>query len=197
MKSCRGLSEFWFHIRSDYDTYQSRKEYIFREFAPLLDYLEGIPPDTSKALFAVLDTLPGWVAVTEEWHKACSRVKRDPAGAITSARTLLECVCKHILEDSNIPYKDSDPLPNLYHKVVAHLNLAPSQHSEELFKRILGGSQTVVDGLAALRNDQGDAHGKGPRGYRPVARHAELAVGFAGSIASFLIMTWQQRKESK
>jgi len=52
----------------------------------------------------------------------------------------------------------------------------------------------VVNELAALRNDQGDAHGKGQKAYRPTARHAELAVGFAGTIASFLVATWQQRK---
>jgi len=77
---------------------------------------------------------------------------------------------------------------------VQELNLAPGQHQEEGFKKILGNAQAVVNELAALRNDQGDAHGKGRKAYRPAARHAELAVGFAGTIASFLVSTWQQRK---
>ena len=71
---------------------------------------------------------------------------------------------------------------------------APSQPREEAVKKIPGTAQAVVNGLAALRNEQGDAHGKGQKAYRPAARHAELAVGFAGTIASFLVSTWQQRK---
>jgi len=194
VRSCRTLEEFWHHIRDSYPNYQSRRDYLHREFTPLLDFLEGIPPEAGQPLFSILNTLPDWEHVTHDWNKARRRLASDPDGAITSARALLESVCKHILDDAGIGYKADDSLPNLYYLTVQELNLAPGQHQEEGFKKILGNAQAVVNELAALRNDQGDAHGKGRKAYRPAARHAELAVGFAGTIASFLVSTWQQRK---
>jgi hypothetical protein len=38
-------------------------------------------------------------SVSEMWHKALDRRTDDPDGAITAARTLLETVCKHILDE--------------------------------------------------------------------------------------------------
>jgi Abortive infection C-terminus len=71
---------------------------------------------------------------------------------------------------------------------------ATSQHSETIFKQILGGCTAVVEGLGALRNKLGDSHGKGPNRAKPYTRHAELAVNLAGSMATFLIETWEHRK---
>lgn len=41
--------------------------------------------------------------VADLWQKALDRRQRDPEGAITAARTLLESVCKLILDDLAIP----------------------------------------------------------------------------------------------
>ncbi|WP_042491478.1 abortive infection family protein, partial [Sphingomonas parapaucimobilis] len=59
---------------------------------------------------------------------------------------------------------------------------------------ILGNCQSVVESLGALRNKLGDAHGGGPKRARPAARHAELAVNLAGSMATFLVATWETRR---
>jgi hypothetical protein len=89
-------------------------------------------------------------------------------------------------------YSDKDDLPALYKATATHLNIAPSQHTEETFKRILGGATNVVEGLGSLRNKIGDAHGKGGKPVRPSARHAQLAVNLAGTVATFIIETWQE-----
>ena len=73
-------------------------------------------------------------------------------------------------------------------------NLAPSQHTEEAFKKILGGAHSIVDGLANLRNRLGDAHGQGKHPVKPLPRHAELAVNMAGSVASFMLATFEAKK---
>ncbi len=132
--------------------------------------------------------------VHNAWEKALERRASDPDGAITSAKTLLETVCKHIIEEAGDSYGRKDDLPKLYNTAAEHLNLAPSQHNEEVFKRILGNCQSVVNNLAGLRNKLGDSHGQGKRYVKPQARHAELAVNLAGSMAMFLISTWNQRK---
>jgi len=109
------------------------------------------------------------------------------------ARTLLESTLKTILDDRTVTYKESDDLPALYRAVGAELALAPGAYSEESFKQILGGCNSVVVGLGSLRNKAGDAHGSGRKTYRPAARHATLAVNLAGSMALFLIETHEAR----
>ena len=99
-----------------------------------------------------------------------------------------------LLDDLAIPAADQDDLPALYRKLSKGLKLAPDDHSEQVFKQILGNCQSVVESLGALRNKLGDAHGGGPKRARPAARHAELAVNLAGSMATFLIATWDAKR---
>jgi hypothetical protein len=127
------------------------------------------------------------------WSKALDRIDADPEGAITAARTLVETVCKHILTEDGVPYDDDADLPKLYRAVADHLRLSPAQHTEDVVKRILGGAQSVVEGLGTLRNRWSDSHGQGPRAIRPLPRHARLAVNMAGTLAAFLLDTWRDR----
>jgi hypothetical protein len=128
------------------------------------------------------------------WTAALDRRSTDSAGAITLARTLLEDVCRWLLDELDEEHADQDDLPSLYRKLAKALKLAPDDHSEQVFKQILGSCQQVVEQLGALRSKLGDAHGGGPRRAKPAARHAELAVNLAGSMAAFLLATWEARK---
>jgi hypothetical protein len=132
--------------------------------------------------------------VHHAWQKALDRRVSDPEGAITAAKTLVETVCKHIIEQAGSSYGENDGLPKLYATAAEQLNLAPTQHSEHVFRAILGNCQAVVRNLAGLRNKLGDAHGQGRRPVRPQARHAELAVNLAGSMAMFLVSTWADKQ---
>jgi hypothetical protein len=130
------------------------------------------------------------------WQKALERRTKDPEGAITAAKTLLETVCKHILDEGGTDYGPNDDLPKLYSAASEQLNLAPSQHSESVFKQILGNCHSIVSNLAGLRNKLGDSHGQGKKYVKPQPRHAELAVNLAGSTAMFLVATWDSRKSN-
>jgi len=171
--------------------WQPRRVFIWEAFAPLLDYLEGknrAPADSSiSQILASLDQ----ESVIRVWNKALERRDLDPDGAITAARTLLESVCKLVIEESGKSYGEKDDLPKLYYQTADILNLAPSQHTEKIFRIILGGCQEVVNGLGTLRNKIGDAHGQGGKSVRPSSRHAALAVNLAGSMATFIVETWQ------
>ncbi|MBC9031824.1 abortive infection family protein [Sphingomonas sp. JC676] len=127
------------------------------------------------------------------WSAALDRRAHDPAGAITLARTLLEDVCRWLLDELGESASDQDDLPALYRKLAKALKLAPDDHSEQVFKQILGSCQSVVESLGALRNKLGDAHGGGRKRAKPAARHAELAVNLSGSMATFLVATWDAR----
>lgn len=127
-----------------------------------------------------------------QWEKAIERKQTDPEGAITMARTLIESLLKHILDEQNIDHGESMELSELYKEVAKLLNLAPEQHQEKIFKQILGGANGVVSGLGAMRNKLGDAHGGVKTKVRPKERHSELAVNLAGSIAIFIYKTYQE-----
>lgn len=152
----------------------------------LLLQMLGGSPIALPVESARLDT----AAIQESWRKGLERIPTDPKGAITAART----VCKHILDERGVEYGDNADLPKLYGLTSKELNLAPSQHTEEAFKKILGGAHSIVDGLTNLRNRLGDAHGQGKRPVKPLPRHAELAVNMAGSVASFLLATFEAIK---
>ncbi len=195
VRTCRNLGEFWEFIKSRFGTYAERRAYLRQEFEPLLNYLEGNEQGVmSQTADLALQSMTA-EAIGDLWRRMLDRRERDPEGAITAGRTLVESVCKHILDDLGEPYDDSAELPALFKTVAVKLNLAPEQHMEPTFKQILGGCVSIVNGLAALRNRLSDAHGKGPRAARPSARHAELAVNVAGTASAFLISTWTARKE--
>ena len=192
--TCRSPAEFWGFIKSKFGHYHERREFIRQEFDPVLSMLEleSRSPNDENVSAALQRSSSAYVQ--EAWRKALERRAADPEGAITAARTLLESVCKHILDENGMVYKESEELPKLYSLVATQLNLSPSQHAEQVFKQILGSCQSVVEGLGALRNRLSDAHGKGRSGARPLPRHAELAVNLAGTMATFLVDTWQARK---
>lgn len=127
------------------------------------------------------------------WVKALDRRGTDPEGAVTAARTLLETVCKRVVEEAGGEYGPSDDLPKLWRNAATYLNLAPDQHTEKAFKTILGSCEAIVNSLSNLRNRLSDAHGKGRKPVRPLRRHAELAVNLAGVMATYLISTWEAR----
>jgi hypothetical protein len=188
VRTCGDLAQFWGYIKK-LTTYDERRQHIWAGFRPVLDYLEAMaltPSDepTSEALTAFDAD-----EVSVAWQRALDRRSTDPEAAITAARTLLESVCKHVIDDQGGTHGSHDDLPKLFRTAAGLLNLAPDQHSEDVFRQILGGCQTVVHGLGALRNKLGDAHGKGRRQVKPSARHAELAVNLAGAMATFLIAT--------
>jgi hypothetical protein len=145
--ACRSLEQFWFFIKAEYAHYQERREFLWSEFRPLIRRLEATtsgPADTS--VLVVLERLDA-VHVHEAWERALARRAEDPEGAITVAKTLLESVSKSILDDLGVAYEDDADLPKLYRLVSEQLNLAPSQHTEQVFKQILGGCKSVVEGL--------------------------------------------------
>jgi hypothetical protein len=195
VKTCRTKLQFWGYIQPTSKTYKGRRENIYGAFQRLLDFLEkSVSAPADKNITGVLEKFDA-AYVNAAWAKALERRTTDPEGAITSARTLLESVCKHILDEEQVSYDDKDDIPKLYRKTAEKLNIAPSQHTEEVFKMILGGCTAVVEGLGTLRNRLSDAHGKGKIAAKPQPRHAELAVNLSGALTQFVLSTWDARND--
>ena len=195
VRRCRDQGQFWQLIKNKFGSYRERREYIWNSFRPLLEFLET--QDRTPGVAPITEALEGFDPenVKAAWQKALDRRAADPEGAITAARMLLETVCKHILDEApGVTYADDADLPKLWALTAEVLNLAPSQHQEPIFRAILGNCQSVVNHLGAIRNKIGDAHGQGRRPVKPKARHAELAVNLAGTMAAFVVATWKERQ---
>lgn len=185
----QSLNMFWDKQLCKFSSYKERREYVYDLFKNLLIELESLkdfPLDeiTSNSLSLNF--------IDEYWRKALERRNSEPEGAITMARTLLEATCKKILNELKESYSDKDDLPKLYKTLAEKLNLSPDKQTEQIFKQILGGCQSVVSGLGSLRNKHSDAHGIIKKSYKPSTRHAELAVNLAGTMATFLFETYKE-----
>ncbi len=194
IRTCRDESELWGFIKPKFGSYQERRDYWRDEFNPVLDYLESLDRSpTNTVVSAELKRL-GYDAILADWNKALDRTATDADGALTTARSMIEATCKHILDEAGIQYEQSADLPALYKATAKSMNLAPEQHTEDMFKRVLGGCTSVVEGLGAIRSKLGDAHGKGKKQAKPLRIHSDLAVNLAGAMCVFLLQTWELRK---
>ena len=198
VRNHRDLSAFWPFIKQLAPTYSERRQIISKAFTVLLDELEGLTQMPADSLSSTVLSSFDAEGVNSVWAKALDRRVSDPEGAITIARTLLEAVCKRILDERAISYIEKDDLPKLYGMVAKALNLAPTQHAEEAIKAILGGVMNVVNGIGTLRNKLSDAHGRGGKvPVRPSPRHASLAVNMAGAVAVFIVETHLQQSNKQ
>lgn len=194
IKRYRDTDQFWQFIKYEFTNYADRRKFIWDSFFPLIEYLET--NDRTPTVAVVTDSLKSfsYESIYDIWQKALDRRNDDPEGAITAARTLLETTCKHILDDMDVTYKEDADLPKLYAACAEVLKLAPNQYEEELFKSVLGNCQSIVNNIGAIRNRIGDAHGKGRKALKPKPKHAELVVNLAGTMASFLVNTFNEQR---
>lgn len=194
VRTTQDKAAMWAFLKGLSGQWEPRRQFVREQFTQLIDRLERSPAPADAIVTASLQRFDA-EGIKDAWNKALSRREADPAGAITAARTMLETVCKHLLEnaDGSATYSPKDDLPKLYRQASELLNIAPSQHSEDAFKRILGSAASIVEGLGTLRNKLGDAHASGGRPVKPAPRHAALAVNMAGSMALFLIETADAR----
>jgi hypothetical protein len=132
-------------------------------------------------------------SIQRDWKKALERRYNEPEAAITSARSLLETVCKYVLDQLGIVYNDTEELPGLYKLCSKNLGLSPMPATDGPFKELLSGCISVVNGLSAIRNKVGDAHGR-TNSATPKVHHSELIVNIAGSVASFLLATLREKQ---
>ena len=130
--------------------------------------------------------------IAEQIEKADQKILLgDYEGAITNSRNLIETICKYILSKCGKTYKEGEKLPKLYKQTSKLLNMDPSSHEEEFFKETLSGCFSVVSGLARIRNELSDSHGKSPNIiYRAAKRHAVLCVSVSQAITDYLYSSY-------
>jgi hypothetical protein len=125
-------------------------------------------------------------------------VVENPGLAFDLAKTLVESVCRGVLDERSVSYADSDDLPKLFRTATNCLPFLPMAASSESEIRkslatTLNGLHTTVQGICELRNQCGFAsHGFG--GPRPPMESVQalLAAQAADAIVGFLYRVHKQ-----
>lgn len=199
IKDCRTIDEavtYIFNSGGDMADEFSLKNWINIEFNQYIDYLEEnqievkiihVPCETPEHLT--------FAHIIEDLAKCEKRFnEEDYSGAITSARSLVEGVCNEILFNlMGEELKDKLDLPALFKKVRKQLNLnTDNPNLEAPLKQVISGLINIVNGLAEIRNENGDAH---HRRYDVNRHHALLVINSAKTVVTFLFNTYEYQLE--
>lgn len=198
IKSCRTVEEFLSAIYLGNQRDSDMLDDISNIFNKYSNYLEEnmYRVELIKVEANIPEKLT-YISIVRDLENCDSRIEnKDYSGAITSARSVVEGVCKEILSDMNVDIPEGKiNLPKLFNILSKELNLDPSNKKfDESLKEIISGFNKVIHGLTEVRNLGGDSHSKK---VNPSFHHAVLAVNSAKTITSFLFHTHEYQKERK
>lgn len=161
----------------------------------------GMSPSVVGALATAVVTID-FDTVKLDLERALASAESDPEDAVTSACSVVESVCRSVLIELGSPLPSKKDVQGLYQAVREPLGLKPDKDGvaddiAQDVRTILGGLNSIVNGVGALRTHGGDAHGR-ERGYRRIdPRIARLAIHSASTVSLFLVETWQKKFPSR
>ncbi len=187
VEMCNNAAGLISYLETETKSISDGAEIVNTQFAPLLAVLSSFPGDDpiSDAITGL-----GIDQINKVWSRCLERRTTEPDAAITSARSLVETVCKHIvLEPQDADDEDLDFVV-LYKKAVTKLNLHPTQAVDKQYKQLLQGCLSIINPIGTIRNWTADSHGSDPKTVPVSVDEATLIVNIAGSIAMFLLTKW-------
>jgi hypothetical protein len=152
---------------------------------PSIDEVEGTP-DVGE-IFADSSLAD----VQRLWTKAKARLRDDPEGAVTAARTMIESACKVLIDEWGGSYTNNDDLPKLFKELSSNLGISAASQVVDEYRKLGGACSTIVNAISCIRNRTGDAHSSAEK-VDPT--HASLVVNLAGSLVSYLVATSSVKK---
>lgn len=161
--------------------------------SPVADDRRGLA-DAAEEIAFKLDS----VYVSRQIRRMEAAIDSDPDLAIGTAKEFIETIAKSILDERDVGYDEDATVTGLVRAVAEELDLVPDRISDERraarsIKRVLGSLAGTVQGLAEIRNTVGTGHGKKAETTPLSPRHAQLAVGAAITLGSFLFQTHEER----
>lgn len=132
----------------------------------------------------------GLASVDIEIKRALAQIETDPHAAAQYAGNVLESALKAYLDHKGKAYGKGDALAELWKSAAAEIGLRPEDWDNKDLKKIASGLNSIVDGVAHLRNNKSGAHGKSEGERRNIAikpRHARLAIHSAHTVAAYVL----------
>lgn len=111
------------------------------------------------------------------------------------AKTLIESSCKTILNDRTHAVDENWDLPRLLKETSSKLRFStgPADESSGSLRKLLGGLQTVIQGICEMRNSEGFAsHGKDGYAQQSECLHAHFVARAADVIVYLLFSAHRQ-----
>jgi hypothetical protein len=144
---------------------------------------------------AIYLEVEGYKAAHEDFERAMSFIESDPEQAMGSASSILESICKGILNRMDKPLPKDQSLKQLVKATYSAMNLSPDSHADPDIKQVLGGIASAAIGIGVIRTKHSSFHGRTDeqKKYRLTARHARLAVGSSAVLGCFLVETYLER----
>jgi len=134
----------------------------------------------------------GLVHIEQQVHALKVAVAENLGLAFDLAKTLVESVCRAVLDERSVTFDEADDLPKLFKTASNHLPFLPASASDaaatrKSLARTLNGLSTAIQGICELRNQCGFAsHGAGAPRPAMEAVQALLAAEAADTIVGFL-----------
>lgn len=198
IKDCRSVEEFiQFFVfgNSNYTSFGEIMSYISNIFNTFIDYVEMKSIDVK--IIHIDCEVPQELSydhILEDIRKCEERIENgDYSGASTSARSLLEGVCKEIIYNiEGTAIEGSPKLPVLFNTVRKYLSLDPGNKDlQKPLKEVLSGLINVVHGFNEIRNVGGDSHSR----IIPLKlHHALLVVNSSKTVVNFLFHTYEYQR---
>ncbi len=197
VKNYQTLNAFWNMIKTKFQHYSERRNYIDETFLPIERYIESktYAQSSREAIIEPVNIL-SLDHIGKTIDKARDRIRtKDYDGAITTSRTLVAEVEDALYKNLYGKEPDEKTKDNILHKAVMDgLNMGIQPGFDNNLKKIISGLNSIYDGLSNLRNATGDAHKKK---YIPDAHHAQLAVNSAFTLCEFLCSSYTYQQEKK
>ena len=128
-------------------------------------------------------------------RKAVGQIHNDPAAAITAARSLVEATLKWVLHDGGADSPAAASPAKLVKQCFPHIGLDGGQARRETgIGQMLTGIDTALHGLAKMRDELSDAHGRQPGAPSPSRLQSRLAVGLAVTLSCFIVEAREAHK---
>jgi len=177
---------------------------IVHDINALIKY-DGLELSKNGAYFRIKDTAGNFIEpkaaaemghefINEQIAKCRQKISdSDFSGAITNARTLVEAVLIHIIEQiGQKEIKNDGNISNLWTKAKKCLKIELKKEDfPDFVFQIISGLDTSLGGLSALSNNAGDRHANK---FNTEKHHAKLAVNLALTISDFLIEVLNRKK---
>ncbi|QPQ89082.1 abortive infection family protein (plasmid) [Burkholderia gladioli] len=116
------------------------------------------------------------------WREAVDATNHDSADALTRCSRFLEAVCAKILRERSVALPKDKSLSPLVKACLETLTWPAEQEAEGDVRQLLGGIQSITNGIGALRTHFGTAHGATShlppldRGYAVFVKQATVAA---------------------
>lgn len=137
-----------------------------------------------------------YISIDDEFDRAVRNVEFKPREAVSAASNILESICKIYIETEGLGMPKKQDLQPVWNVVRKDLGFDPASIGDRDLKEILSGLFAIVSGIGALRTHTSSAHGAGKKRYRLEPRHARLAIHSAHTVATFILESWDKKKNS-